>query len=314
MDKQLLVVTNQIAVFAMLMAIGFIAAKMQVLTKEALTVISRLIVKIILPALIFSVVAGSGVTVADFMISGTFVIAVVLCFLLLNLSGVAMSKLCRLEGKTANVFIALSTFGNIGFMGIPLIMAIFTEPIAQVCISVYTLVDMALLWTVGVYLCSRHQKTASSLHAMKNIINPTTVALFVALIIVIFNIPVPSLLMNTIAGVGGTSKFLALMYIGGALAHVTLSEIWRKPSIFLLAIVKMVLLPVLAYYLLGFLLPSIPRFILTLIVGLPPMAAIVMLAAAYRSDDEYATETVFALTLASLVTIPLVSGIISLID
>lgn len=313
MDKQLVVVTNQIVIFAILMVIGFIAAKMQVFTKEALSVISRLIVKILLPALIFSVVAGSGVTVNDFFISGRFAIAVAFCFFLLSLSGVVMSKLCKLNGKTANVFIALATFGNIGFMGIPLILAIFTEPIAQVCISVYALIDTALLWTFGVYLCSRHQQSTNSLSAVKNIFNPTTVALLIALTIVICEIPVHALLMSTIAGVGNTSKYLALMYIGGALAHVSLSKIWNKPSIFLLGLVKMLILPIFVYFLLGFILSAIPRYILTLIVGLPPMAAVVMLASAYQSDEEFATETIFALTLASMITLPLVSGIVSLL-
>lgn len=132
MAGQIIVVVNQIIIFAILMFIGFIAAKTKIFTKDALSTLSRLIVKIILPALIFSIVAGSGVTLKEFLISGRFAIGVVSGYTILILAGILMSRLCKLQGITANIFIALASFGNMGFMGIPLIQAIFKEPVAQV--------------------------------------------------------------------------------------------------------------------------------------------------------------------------------------
>ncbi|SFG40975.1 hypothetical protein SAMN05660649_01604 [Desulfotomaculum arcticum] len=310
MTEQIVIVINQIIVFTILMLIGFIAAKANIFTKDALNFLSKLIVKIILPALIFSIVA-TGVTAKDFLISGRFALGVIFCFSLLILVGVVMSKLCQLEGKTANIFVALATFGNMGFMGIPLILEIFKEPVAQVCISVYTIIDMALLWTLGVYLCSRHQKSSNSLSAVKNMINPTTVALFSAFFVNIFQIPVPVLLMNMISGIGGTSKYLTLMYLGGALAYVAVAKVITKPSIFVLTIGKMLLMPVIVYLLLGLFLPQTPRTILTIIVGLPSMTTVAMIATSYQSDVEYATEMIFVTTLASIITIPIISVITS---
>lgn len=313
MTGQLVVIFNQIIIFAILMSIGFIAAKTSIITKDALSVLSRIIVRIILPALIFSIIASSGVTAKDFLISGRFAIGVILGFIILISAGTVMSKLCKLEDKAANVFVALSTFGNMGFMGIPLIQAIFKEPVAQVCISVYTVIDMALLWTFGVYLCSRHQKNSKTSGAVRNMINPTTVALIIGFVIMIFKIPIPHLLMDTISGVGGTSKYLTLIYLGGALAYVSIGKLIKKPSIIVLTIVKMLIIPIITYYLSGFLLPQIPRMILSIIIGLPSMTTVVMIATTYQSDDEYATEVIFATTLASLFTIPLVSFVISMI-
>lgn len=312
MTGQIGVVFNQIIIFTILMAIGFIAAKTNVLTQDVLNALSKLIVKIILPALIFSIIASSGVTAKEFLISGRFAVGVVLCYTLLILIGIGMSKLCKLEGKTANIFVALTTFGNMGFMGIPLIQAIFKEPVAQVCISIYTIFDMALLWTFGIYLCSRHQKNSNPLSAARNMINPTTVALLIAFMIMILKIPVPDLLLNTIAGIGNTSKYLTLMYLGGTLAYISVNKIIKKPSIFILTIVKMLMVPIIVYFLLGFFLPPIPRTILTMIVGLPSMTTVAMTAAAFQSDFEYATEVIFVTTLASIVTIPMVSIITSM--
>ena len=80
---------------------------------------------------------------------------------------------------------------------------------------------MALLWTYGVYLCSRHQESSNPMSAIKNMVNPTTVTLLIAFIIMAVRFPVPGLLMSTISGVGNTSKYLTLIYIGGVLAYVS---------------------------------------------------------------------------------------------
>lgn len=306
MAGQLDIVLNQIVIFAILMAIGFIAVKAKALTKDALNALSKLIVMIILPALIFSIIAGSGVTVNDFINNGAFAIGATLCYTLLILSGILMSRLLKLEGTTANIYMSLATFGNMGFMGIPLLLGIFTDPVVQVCIAVYTVIDMALLWTYGVYLCSRHQDSANPLSAIKNIVNPTTVALTIAFIIMAVRFPVPELLMSTISGIGNTSKYLTLIYIGGVLAYVSLPKVSSKSNILVLTVVKMLALPLIVYFLLGFFLPQEPRVILTLIVGLPGMTTIAMIASNYQSDVEYASEIIFVTTLASLVTIPLV--------
>ncbi len=312
MAGQIDIVLNQIIIFAILMAIGFIAVKAKVLTKDALSALSKLIVMIILPALIFSIIANSGVTVNDFLANGAFAIGVALCYSLLILSGIVMSRLLRLEGTTANIYMSLATFGNMGFMGIPLLLGIFKDPVVQVCISVYTVIDMALLWTYGVYLCSRHQANSNPLSALKNMINPTTVALLIAFIVMAVKFPVPDLLMSTIAGVGGTSKYLTLIYIGGVLAFVSLDRVAAKSNILVLTAVKMLALPIFVFFLLGFFLPPEPRAILTLIVGLPGMTTVAMIATNYQSDVEYATEIIFVTTLASLVTIPLVFVVTSM--
>jgi len=309
---QIDLVINQIVIFAILMAIGFIAAKAKALNKDMLNALSKLIVIILLPALIFSIIADSGVTAGAFLDSGSFAVGAALCYTLLITAGFLMVRALKLEGKSANIFLSLATFGNMGFMGIPLLLGIFQDPVTQVSISIFTVFDMALLWTFGVYLCSRHRENANPAAAIKNMVNPTTVALLIGFIVMAFQIPVPDVLMNTISGVGNTSKSLTLVYLGGVLAFISMGNIARKPNIFVLTAVKMLALPIIAYFLLGFFLPEIPRMILTLIVGLPAMTTVAMIAANYESDVEYATEIIFVTTLASLVTIPLVFMITSM--
>ncbi|KAB2953428.1 AEC family transporter [Heliorestis acidaminivorans] len=307
MSEHIEIIVQQIMIFSLLMAVGFIAAKAKVLTKEGLGHLAKLVVNIILPALIFTIITGSGMTAQDLLLGYQFALAVLFSFALLLLVGYLLSKLFKLEGKRANLFIALSAFGNMGFIGIPLIHGLYTEPIAQVSIALYTVIDMALLWTLGVYLCSRHHEKANFLSSARNMINPLTITLVIAFVIMIMQISLPDLLTRTVAEIGNTSKSLTLIYIGGILAYTSVGNIFKTPSLFALAAVKMLLMPLLIFFLTGFFLPEIPRFILTLIVGLPTMTTLVMIASTYESDSEYATEAIFLTTLLSLVTIPAVA-------
>ena len=307
MTIQTVAAGKQVISFAILMLAGYVAAKTNVVTKSTLNALTGLIVKIILPAFIFSIVVGSKVTKKEFLVGGKFAAGVVLCYSLLFLAGIVLNRVYKLDDRTKGISLALISFGNMGFFGIPLIQAIYNEPVAQVCISVSTIIDMTLLWTLGVYLCSRHRNAFSLPGVVKRMANPVTMALLLAYIITLSGISLPDLLMDTITGLGNSSKYLTLIYLGGTVACASTGNILKKPCILALAAVKMLLMPFVIYLISGMFLPEIPRTILAIVAGLPSMNTIAVMSAAFGSDAEYATETIFFTSLASLVTIPLIS-------
>jgi predicted permease len=311
MTSQINIIFNQIVLFAIMMCIGFAGGKTRVITKDGLQTLADLLVKIILPALIFSMVAGNGVTIEEFTIAGPFAIGVAIVYAALTLTGFLTARLLKLKGKEKSVFVMLNVFGNFGFMGLPLILGIFTEPIARVCMTVYAMFDSIILWTFGVYLCSRHDSNFNRASAIKNMLNPTTLALAAAFIIMAFKIPLPEIVFTSISGLGGTSPYFSMIFIGASLAFVPAKSLVQKPSLFVLPAVKMIAMPVLIYILTGLFLPHIPRTVLTLLVALPCMNTVAVLAKTYGSAHEYATQGIFITTILSLFTIPLVSAIIS---
>lgn len=308
------IVVNQVIKFFILLMVGFAGAKLKVLTKPILEGVMKLIVKILLPCLIFTVVAGSGVTAKDYLANGGFALAILICYAVLFLSGLGAGKLFHLKDKTYNVYVAETTFGDMGFIGIPLLTAIFGGIQTSIAISVYTVIDMALLWTLGVYLCNRHQKGEGTVKsAWKNMISPTSIALVIGLVFVFSGIKLPDVVMNPVESIGATSTPLALIFIGGMLSFVTPANLFKKGSIFGIVGIKMILLPIIVFALAGLFFGSQERSTLMYMVGLPAMTTISMLAQLYGSDQEYATATVFITTLACIGTLPLitwVSGII----
>ncbi|MCA1980111.1 MAG: AEC family transporter [Calditerrivibrio sp.] len=307
MDGNLNVIINQVFLFGILMFIGFLASKTKVITEDGLVHLARFIVKIVLPSLIFTVVAGSGLKIEDILLSWKFLLACLLLFSILPILGLLVGKVFKLSGSSLYLFIALSTFGNMGFIGIPLINEVYKDSLAGVSITIYTLVDMSLLWTFGVYLCSMHLSGNSIKSSIKNMINPTTIALFISIMVLLFNIRIPKVITDTIYGIGGTSKYLTMIYLGSALSFIEHRGILRKYHIYVLVISKMIIIPVVFFGIFKNYLPSTQVGILTIVSGLPTMTMVVMLAKTYRSDDKLATETIFITTIACLITIPIVS-------
>ena len=134
-----------------------------------------------------------------------------------------------------------------------------------------------------------------------------------ALVLVGLGIRPQGVVVDTIKGLGDTTRFLSMVYIGGTLAHLNFRQTWRKPSIFLVIFLKMMVAPVIVFSLLSLVkdfLPDEGVMTLTLIAALPSMVTIAMMARANGSDDIYASECVFLTTISSIVTIPLISFII----
>lgn len=69
-------------------------------------------------------------------------------------------------------------FGNVGFMGIPIITSIYPEK-GMLYISVFTVIDQLMLWTLGVKLTSPAEKESGKFNPRK-LINPVTVAIILA--------------------------------------------------------------------------------------------------------------------------------------
>lgn len=304
------VVINQVIQFVILMAAGFIAAKCKVLTKSILEGVMKLIVKVLLPCLIFKVVAGSGVTAGDYISSAGFALAILVCYMILLAVGLVSGKLFRLKGSTYNVFTAESTFGDMGFIGIPLLLAVFQGTQTSIAISVYSVIDMALLWTLGVYLCSRHNKgIAGKQSPWKNMISPTSISLVIGLVLVFCGAQIPDVVMEPIKSIGNASTPMALIFIGGMLSFVSFKELFKKTSIFGIVGVKMIVVPILVFIVSGLFFGLQQRMTLAYMVGLPAMTTISMLAQLYGSDQEYATSTVFITTLSCIGTLPLITWI-----
>ena len=312
MSQQFYVVVNQVLVFAFLMLIGFVMAKAKVMTSDVLSGLSKLIVNLLLPCLIFYMIIGNGNTVQHILANRNWALAIILMYTILCLLGYAMAGAAGLRRSGQDMFAVAAMFCNIGFMGVPLIESIFPgNSQVAACLLIYFVVDQLLLWTVGLFLCTWHAKRRGSASMLKNFINPMIVGITIALVLLYFNIQLPTPLLTTIKGLGDSSRYLALLYLGALLATMPILQMLVKPYVYVMIVLKMTIVPVIGYFVASLFFNHVTSLLLATILSLPPMVATTMMARTYGGDERVAAETVFVSSLACLGTIPLVQFLIA---
>ncbi|MGN0985149.1 MAG: AEC family transporter [Candidatus Enterenecus sp.] len=297
------IMMEQIAMLVIYMAAGALLVRTKVLNEAALTPISRVVLKLALPLLIFTNTVN-GVDRQELLGTLPVIGLSLLMYLLIFLLMAALAKAFRLKGNRAPLYRALGMFGNVGFVGIPIITSLFPEN-GMLYISLFTIVDMTALWTLGVKLTSPVEGEGK--FDPKKLVNPSTVAVALAVILILVDVPLPGVVNTALGKIGSTSTPLAMIYLGGLFACMDVRPYLKNLELYGIAVIKMTLFPVLFYGLLTlFPVADEVRMTMALLAAMPPMSSVVMMAKASGSDGDYGVGGIFIATLASIVTLPLV--------
>lgn len=143
-------------------------------------------------------------------------------------------------------------------------------------------------------------------------LNPATIAFGVSIIMMLGRWHFPGVLGTVMNGIGGTTTYLSMLFIGMTLAEVDFRGIFRHGQLFLIVLIKMLLVPVLLVFILPlFGIGDMERTVIILQAAMPAQTILLVLTTEYGGDSLFAAEGVFVTTLASLVTLPLVYGMIA---
>ena len=229
------------------------------------------------------------------------------------------------SGKKQPLMFA-TVFTNAGYMGIPLLKAIFGPEVA-IYGSIYVFVFNVFVWSVGAYLYTGDRKYIS---AKKMILNPATVSAIVGLVFFVLSFfhlnpflmdlesaPIANstvtVFRNLIDGMEQLVAPLAMLIIGLRLAEVDFSRVFRDKWLYIYLVVGMLLTPAIMWgltRLVGLVGiyddPQISGIIL-LSTAAPATTATSMFAEKFDGDARYAGVLVSVSSLLCLATMPLVS-------
>lgn len=289
--EQFTVVLDQLIGFAIMLVIGYICVRCKVYGEKTLEGICQLILKVGIPLMVFSN-ATAGATRADLFESGIILVFQAVMYVLLISSTWLIAKVMRLPVDRGHIFQAAFIFGNVGFIGLPLLIALFPER-GALFYSLMALLDQFLMWTYGVWLTrserTRRERPAASLaQQLRGLLSPGLVSVVVSLLVILIGIPIPEDLNTPLHTVGSISTPLSLMYIGGLFALLTFVP------------------PMLG---LGAMNADMVHAV-TVVCAMPTMAALVMFAERERNMPEYAVGLVLVTTVASLLTLTGVSYVV----
>ncbi len=284
--------------------IGYLLTRKQVLGDSAVEMLSRLVVEVTLPALIFSQLVKSFRfdLYPDwwfFPLLGAFII----------LAGLAVGYALAffIKGSQHKMqFVSLVAFQNSGYLPLALISAILTGQKADtmlVMLFLYLLGFNLLVWSAGAYMLSSH---ANKRFELGSVFSPPVIAIILGLITVALgaSAKLPALLLKPVHMVGECTLPLALFVVGGNLAAVR----FRKPDLkamSLLVLAKLIILPAVGLWLvLKMGLPELLGLLIVMELAVPSATSLSVIVRHYKKEDLLISQGVFLTHLLSLVTLP----------
>ena len=295
-------VIEKIIVLFIAMIAGFIAKKGKLLNGESTKSLSSLLVYITNPCLIICSLQREYDNKLLITAGCVFALSVAIHSFLAVISHFIF-KIVKSK-RERSVYTYALTYSNCGYMGFPLMMAIFKEDpqLGLFYGVIYTTAFNLFTWTHGVIVMSNQSKIPWK----KLIYNPALISVLISMILFLGRIMLPSTITDGLTLVGDMTFPLSMLIIGSLLADMKLLQILKQKNLYLFSLLGLVITP--SIMLIVAKLLNLPEYLS--IVGITMCAAPVaantaVTAEVYENDSALAARLVGMTTLFCLVTMPL---------
>lgn len=299
MSTVLYILYNIVLPVFILIAAGYVARKQLALDTNTL---SRLVIYIMIPVVIFLKIYESTLTPMLFMTILLFMFCIE-AFMLL--AGEAVSRIFHYPRTVRKTFENLLLFFNSGNYGLPLVdLAFKGNPMAMTTQAIIVLIQNIASNTFGIFQASSGKSSYGK--SLKNILRtPLLYALAAGIIVKASGLHLPDPILLPANTLSNAFIGIALINLGAQLAEVRISLKLR--DVVALSTIRLLLSP-LAGYLMVLALGLKGILAQSLIIGVSTPSAVntAIIAREFDSEPEFASTGVFATTALSTVTIPVV--------
>lgn len=296
-------IINQMIELFIIISIGFIANKTNIMNEDINKGLSKIILYISLPAMVIAAVLNN-----DHMLSNKDVLTLLMLSLFMYLFLIFVAFIfglfLRVPKERKGIYKFLIIFGNIGFMGFPVVNAIFGSN-AVFYASIFQVPFCFLSYTIGTFLIAGKEKMPP---VWKAFLQPGVISAVLALILYLCNVHLPAFISQTVECVGKITTPGSMLIIGSTIATYSLKKAFCCWRIYPLAIIKQILVPYLFWLILvRFQLDPLMLGVTVVMIAMPCATNSTILCHEYDGDTELSAAGVFITTLLSCVTIPLLS-------
>ena len=287
----------------LLLVLGFVLFKCHIFDEYTNKKISALIVNVASPMLIISSIAG--VEGNDKSIVFLMMGAGILMYIGFIILGKIINRIFPFPKKDWPVYECMVVFANTGFMGYPVLLDVF----GQEAVFYASLIHMAFNFFVYTYaiMCLTKGDDSEFKLNFKQLLTPGIILIFVGIFIYLFDIQLPSVLMDTVNSIGSLTAPLSMMMIGSSLAVYPIKDSFTDWRSYVFAFVRLIIVPFVTM-LVCRLLHINPYYAnITIITNAMPVGSMVlMLATQYNANVKIVTRNIVVSTLLSVITIPIV--------
>ena len=297
-----LVIGKQIVIMFIILAIGFGCYRKGLISKEGNKQLSAVELQIVNPLLIFMTYQSEykkelvhGLMWAFLLAAVSFAVTILLSTLLIP------SKREDFEIERFSV-----VYSNCAFIGIPLIRGIYGDEGVLYLTAYLTLFNL-LVWTHGFMLMKGERDFSSFVKALRN---PSVIAVIVGLICYLTRLRLPEIPAASLRYVADLNTPLAMLIAGAAAAQTDFRKALRNTGLYLVAALKLLVLPMGAYLATRFIgPPTTVLMTITVACACPAATTGTMFAIQMDKKPERCSEFFAVTTLLSGITLPLVTAL-----
>jgi predicted permease len=295
------VITDSVISLFIIMLVGVYGTKKKIITPQANKAFIDLLIQIALPFMILSSFIftyddsiKSNVIKTFYYSIAAYIIIMLVSYLLL----LPVKKDKKIVLHFANVFT------NTGYVGFPILNSIYGAE-GVVYGSIFNMFFVIFVWTYGIILFKgKFDKDEFLSEVKKILLNPSIIAVFLGLIIMIFGIQLPNALLFSIRSIGNITGPLSMIIIGAILSEVKIKDYLIDWTLYYGVTTKLIFIPIIIY-LISLLLGEPSKAINTVIImsAMPASAMTSILAESFNREKDYAAVVVSVTTLLSLITV-----------
>lgn len=316
MDAFLIMLRNVI-LFAALAIPGYILVKCNILKQEHSAPLSKILMYVGLPFMIVSGMVNNLSIDREFLVRMLTVAAIgVIYTLVLLLVAKPLSAFEKSE-KTRGMIRFCTVFSNNGFLGIPLAIAVFGKD-TQIftALIVLNIINNIMIYSFGSNLVSGVGRSGGLKNA---VFNPVLIGFVIGLILNLLNVKsyIPEVVSYS-DYFSGIVTPISMTILGMKLAGVKVSSLFASVKNYYVSFLKLIVSPLVIVALL-FALKAIPGDIINtdVILGffvafaMPTAGLATTFADTYDGDTESAVAFTLGTTMLSILTIPLLYGLLN---
>lgn len=299
------------AVMASFIIIGFILVKLKIVDHGASRILSKLENTVFIPAL------AMGTFITNFTkekigIAWRLLLFSFVALLLVIPLAMLFSRLATKSDYIRKIYTYGLSFANFGFMGIPVVSALFPQYEMYYMIFTLPLWTLIYVWGIPSLLMSDGSENKGIISKLKALINPMFIALIIGAVIGISGIKLPDFLLTVVGTCSDCMSPIAMIITGMTFAGISIKKVLSDVSIYFITFVRLIFIPALfgGLYILGVKIFSldVPNYYFVCLMCalvMPLGLNTVVVPAAYGRDTSVAAGMTLISHVFSLVTVPI---------
>lgn len=298
-------ITGRMLSLFLIMIVGYVMNKAKVIDEAANVRYTKLVLNITVPAqIITSFVSSRGVVPFGEVFSG-FGLSIAVFALYFILAALFLAIL-RIPKEQKGTYAFMSLFSNVGFMGYPVITAVFGEE-AMIYAVILNVVFNMIVYSVGIVLISGG---AGGFHFNPRLLlNMPLLSSVLSILLYFAGVSFPEPVMTSLEYLGNVTTPVAMLVLGSTIAQMPVKELFDDWRVYIFTVFRLIAIPLAVWLFLGRIPVGAELMKGTLIIlsAMPVATNTTMLAIEYHGDVRLASRGIFFTTVLSVITIPFIA-------